>query len=618
MEPQLTGMDERLQSVSEELSALRRFAGPPKDFWPRLLAAAAGIAQADLAVLMLGRPGQTPRWTKIGEWSAGTGQMRLRKDFHAFVDQAAERGLAETTFLEENDEATGAFTLGVRMRMLKPEDELILVAQVVDFTEGAARESVVRLALASDTPALYQAHMASRQAQSDVEKLATVLDLQVPVNAEKRLLAAALALCNGVATRLQCERVSLGWMDHGYIRLLAISRTEKFDRQMEAAQSLEKTMEECADQDEEVLWPAVEGTTVVTRDHAKFASEQKVAHLCTVPLRQDAKVVGVLACERQSHPFTAVEMQQMRLLCDQITPRMADLRRHDRWFGAQWAVSARELLAKSLGPEHTWAKVAAIAGAVSLLALFLVRVPYRVEGKFIVRSEAVSYLTAPFEGYVETVSVRPGDYLTKGAPIVALNRTELLLEQSSAMAEIGRYEREGEKARATKQLAEMRIAEALRQQSQARLELINYRLENAVIRAPFDGVVVEGDLRERIAAPVKVGEALYKVARLDGLFIEAEVDERDVREILRSSEGEFAFVSQPKRTFAATVAGIEAAAMAKKEANVFLVRLKPDTAAEPWWRPGMTGITKIRVENRTLWWIFTHRTADFLRLKLWW
>ena len=39
---------------------------------------------------------------------------------------------------------------------------------------------------------------------------------------------------------------------------------------------------------------------------------------------------------------------------------------------------------------------------------------------------------------------------------------------------------------------------------------------------------------------------------------------------------------------------------------------------QPWWRPGMTGVCKFSVEKRTLLWILTHRTVDFLRLWLWW
>jgi len=51
---------------------------------------------------------------------------------------------------------------------------------------------------------------------------------------------------------------------------------------------------------------------------------------------------------------------------------------------------------------------------------------------------------------------------------------------------------------------------------------------------------------------------------------------------------------------------------------VFLVRCEFQKGVEKWWRPGMSGLCKLNVGRRTLWWILTHRTVDFLRMKLWW
>jgi len=252
-----------------------------------------------------------------------------------------------------------------------------------------------------------------------------------------------------------------------------------------------------------------------------------------------------------------------------------------------------------------------------LAALFLVRVNYRVEGNFILRSDESEFLTAPFDGYIEQVFVRAGDHVTNGEPLLALNRSELLLDQSAALADLARYRRESEKSRAENDIAGMRINDALAQQAQAQLDLVHYHLDNATIRSSFDGIVVEGDLRERIASPVKQGDALFRVARIDTLYAEAEIGERDVKEILGKSKGEIAFVTQPKTKYPVTIQTIEPAAVTKKDGNVFLVRLKLDDGAETWWRPGMTGLCKLSVEKRTLFWIFTHRTTDFLRMKFW-
>ena len=611
-------MDSEFSRAADELAALRQFSGAARDFWPRFLAAAAQLAKADIAVLLLGNPGKEPRWGKIGEWDSGNGLSRVRTQFTSRLEQIAERGLSSGSFVEQNDAAAGAFTVAVRLKLSRPEEEVILAAQVKGFTETAAQESLVRLALAADVPAAFQQNLAAQKARGDVEKFAAVLDLNVPVNEATRFIPAALAFCNGIATRFHCDRASLGWIQGGYIRLRSMSRTEQFDRQMAAAQALEVAMEECVDQDEEILWPPPEGVTVVARDHEKFAVDQKSGNLCSVPLRLDGKVVAVLLCERQAAPFTAAELQQLRLAGDQVVRRLSELHHYDRWFGARWAANSREYFASWLGPEHTWSKVTAIFLVLVLAALFLVRVTYRVGGIFTLRCDQAEYLTAPFEGYIDQVYVRAGDRVTNSAPLVSLNRSELLVEQAAAVADVARYQRQSEKDRAANNIADMRIDEAQVKQAQAQLDLIRYRLDHATLRAAFDGVVVEGDLRERIGSPVKQGDALFRIARIDSLYAEAEIPEADVQEILHKSAGEIAFVTQPKLNFPVTIEVVEPAAVTKKDGNVFLVRLKPAKGAEAWWRPGMTGLCKLYTEKRTLFWIITHRTVDFLRLKFWW
>jgi biotin carboxyl carrier protein len=412
--------------------------------------------------------------------------------------------------------------------------------------------------------------------------------------------------------------VSLGWEERGYVRLQAISRTEKIDRQMAAAQALETAMDEALDQDEEVVWPAPESASVITRDHERFAKAHNSPHLCSLPLRCDQQPVAVVTCEREATPFTETELMQLRLGCDLAAVRLADLQKHDRWFGARWAAALREQSAKIVGPEHTWAKLLSILIVLLLAALFFLRVPYRVEGNFVLRSDDLSFLAAPYEGFIDQVFVRPGDTVAKGAPLLQLKTSELRLEESSAVAELKRCEREAEKARSAKSLAEMRISEALAEQAQARLDMVRYRLAQATIASPFAGVVVEGDLRERLGAPVKTADVLFKVARIDSLYAEAEVNERDVHEILGKSSGQLAFVSRPKNKFPFRIINVEQAAMPKNEANVFVVRCALDQRPQSWWRPGMSGVCKFNVEKRTLFWILTHRTVDFLRLKLWW
>ena len=605
-----------------ELARLRRFTGPPAEFWSPFIAAASELAGACRGALVYRAASDPVQWRKIGEWAAaGRADPSVLTFTNSLTELAAEAA-AQGTALRMLEVAavpdTHNYALALRLQFHRPEEVCIAAFLLLNVTEAQVRDVLLRLHLVSDTPASYQQNQLSHQARADVEKFANTLDLMAAVNEEKRFLAATLAFCNGLATRHACDRVSLGWLEGDYIHLRTMSRTEKFDRKMAAAQGLETAMEESFDQDEELVWPAPEGATAVTRDHEKFARDQSVNHLCSLPMRVEDKALAVLTCERQGRPFSELELQQLRLSCDQAARRLADLKKQDRWFGARWTSGAKDRLARLVGPEHTWAKVLTVV-VVALLVLACLPIwDYRVEGNFILRSEDVTHVAAPFDGYIARSAIRPGDVLKKDGELFGLNTVDLELEEAAAMADLNRYVREAEKARAAEALADMRISEALGDQVRARLDVVRHRLKLAVSRAPYDGIVIEGDLRQRLGAPVKQGEALFRLARTDTLYVEAEINERDVHELLAKKSGEIAFVSQPKLKFPVKIVRLEPAASAKSQGNFYVARLEFIGPPEPWWRPGMSGLCKIEIGQRTPIWVATHRTVDYLRLFFWW
>jgi multidrug resistance efflux pump len=275
------------------------------------------------------------------------------------------------------------------------------------------------------------------------------------------------------------------------------------------------------------------------------------------------------------------------------------------------------MAAKVVGPEKTWAKVLAAFGAIGLAVLFFGGMNYRVEAPFVLRTEDVAYMSAPYDGYISEVDAEIGDTFRAGSRLLSLDTRDLLLEEAAASADLSRYVREEEKARATNQLAEMRIYGAQADQARVRLESVRYHLSQAEILTPFDAYVVEGELKKRLGAPVKQGDILFRIARLDKLYVECKVDERDIHEVSMDAAVEIAFTSQPKEKFPAKVVLIEPVATTDQTDNVFIVRCELAEVPEDWWRPGMGGISKIEAGHRTFFWIIFHRTIDFLRLFFW-
>ena len=214
--------------------------------------------------------------------------------------------------------------------------------------------------------------------------------------------------------------------------------------------------------------------------------------------------------------------------------------------------------------------------------------------------------------------MRVGDDVGGGDELLSLDKKELLLREAELIAEKSRYLSELEKARATNALADMRIAQGTLAQSQARHDLVLFRLSRATITAPYAGVIVEGDLMERVGSPVRQGDTLLKLARLDDMYAELEVAEADIQYVKAGLEGEIAFASRPQDRYRLRVSRAEPVAVAKEKGNVFVVRAELAGAAESWWRPGMTGVARLTVGERSLLWILTYRTLDFLRLRMWW
>jgi multidrug resistance efflux pump len=427
-----------------------------------------------------------------------------------------------------------------------------------------------------------------------------------------------MTLVNETAARYQCARVSLGWCDNGYVRLQSISHMERFERKMDIVTSLEAAMEEALDQDEEILWPCYNVNGTVARDHEAYVKKQQAEQLISLPLRRNDQPLGILTCEREDTAFSEDDVRSLRILCDQVVCRLAELRQRDRWFGAKLKDGIRKQVSGLLGVEHTLAKLVGLLICALLFFSITVKLPYRVEAAFILRSEDVRQVSAPFDGYIDTVQVKIGQQIEQDDRLLLLDTGDLLLEESAALANQTRFLREGEKARALNTLIEMKIAQARADQAQAQLELIRHRLRQAQVRSPIRGIIVEGDLEELRGAPVSKGDILFKVARHENLFVELKINEDDIHELSEGQSGNIAFVSRPQLKYAFKIIQIDPVALPADTGNIFIARGWNLDGPVDWWRPGMSGIAKLDVGSRRIIWIITHRTIDFFQMLMWW
>ncbi len=599
----------------EQLQEIRRFGGEPAKFWPEYLDLLVKLSEAKAGIIAVVNREQRVDWRVLaasyGPALTQAGVPTLIESMNDVAEQAQTHGHTWTlhggsdVLLASLDTGGGA--------------EICIAALVLgNVSKGLAREAAHRVMLVSDVPASYQLQRMARDARVRVDHFAGVMDLMVLLNEQKRFLAGVMTLANELAFRLRCERVSVGWLERGYIRMKAISHVDRFDRKSDAVQRLEETMEEALDQDTEIIYPPASGAGTIYTGHRDFSRTFDVPHVCSVPLRVDGEAVAVCTCERSTEAFTDTDIRLLRLALDQASRRLGDLRKQDRWFGARFAQWLKEKLGKLIGYEHTWAKVIGLLVAVGLGVLIFGQASYRIKAPVILRTDNVAYLTAPFDGHIQEVTVKVGDTVEAGTPVLTLDESDMRLQEAALVAERNRYQREFEKSRAQNSLADMRINQAQVAQVSARLDLVRHQLGQSVVRAAFEGVIVEGNQRERLGAPVEQGNTLFKLARVEQVYAELEVSESDVHELRGDQTGEMALAARPQLTYPIRVTRVEPVAVAKDDGNVFVVQCEFPEGYQEWWRPGMTGVAKLDAGKRRIIWILTHRTVDFLRLRLWW
>jgi biotin carboxyl carrier protein len=482
---------------------------------------------------------------------------------------------------------------------------------------NALEASRGQLELTAGLLANFEKRLTVQNKQAGLVSLQKAMETLSAINRQKRFLSTVMALCNEAASQWQCERVSIGFLKGRYVRLKAMSHTEDFSRKMQVVQDIESAMEECLDQDCEVLYPASDEATYISRAADELSKGHGPLAVVSVPLRWDGEVRAVLTLERESgKPFTLEEIEVIRLACELCSARLMELYEHDRWIGGKVIAKVRSGLALLIGPRHTWTKILAILISCLIVFLIFAKGQFRAEAPFALEATYQQVVCASFDGYIKSVNVEVGDPVTEKTILAELDTAELRLQLAGVKAEQAGYLKQVAAAMRDSETAQAQIAEANSAKAQAQIDLFNYLIEQGKVISPISGVVVKGDLKRQIGAPVKTGDVLFEVTPLESLRAELLVPEDQILDISVGQEGSLATVSYPGKRIKFVVERINPMAEVVNNRNVFKVRVRL-LETNSWMRPGMEGVAKISIGKRRYVWIWTRRVVNWLRMKLW-
>jgi biotin carboxyl carrier protein len=459
----------------------------------------------------------------------------------------------------------------------------------------------------------------SQESDRTRTRLMTVLDLLAVISEHDRFHGAALALVTELATRLACDRVSVGFLRRKYMVVTAVSHTAHFEKKTNLIRSIGDTMDEAFDQQTTVMYPppATGGKLVVSRAHEELATTHDSAAICTVLLHHCGEVIGALTFERSvDKPFDVDTVELCEAIASLAGPILQAKRQNDRWLIAKVNESCRTQVAKLIGPHHVAFKLS--VGVAMTLILFFVfaKGDYRVGAHAGIEGRIQRVLAAPFASYIAEAQVRAGDVVQQGDVLAVLDDKDLKLERLKALGQKEQLLRQHREAMAAHDRAQMRITLAQISQVESQLELLDYQLSRTDVTAPFEGVIVSGDLSQSLGAPVEKGQILFEIAPLDAYRVILKVDERDIADIAVGQQGQLTLSSILGDTFGFTVEKITPVSTAEEGRNYFRVEAHLDSIS-PRLRPGMEGVGKTRIDRRNLFWIWTHNMIDWVRLWVW-
>ncbi|OYV47873.1 MAG: hypothetical protein B7X06_02455 [Verrucomicrobia bacterium 21-51-4] len=145
------------------------------------------------------------------------------------------------------------------------------------------------------------------------------------------------------------------------------------------------------------------------------------------------------------------------------------------------------------------------------------------------RPAVVMQLAAETQGRVVAIDVHEGDIVTKGEPLIQLDTQELEMDLRRVENEYLQAISEADLANSKVDEAQMQGARLRARKAAAQMERVQYEIDRASLRAPFNGVIIgPKNLGQKLGMVVQVGEPMVEVASTGDWEVKLDFSEQDL------------------------------------------------------------------------------------------
>ncbi len=422
-----------------------------------------------------------------------------------------------------------------------------------------------------------------------------------------------------LAKEFCCDQVSICYLKNTKLHVLATSNQAAPIKKSAIVDANLGACEECIDQLKTIVYPGSGGDHLsIKRAHEKIAQNFGRQQLLSIPLLRDKKhPVGAILFERSDdNPFTEKEQDTLEQISAMIGPTLHF--QHNSESPLRHLLSQRieEKLSNNIYAESPLKKAIYLLILVCCVSLFFIKGDFIVSAEGTVTGKIHRAIIAPFPGYIAEAHNRAGDKVKEGTLLAALDTDELTLEQLKWASLKVEKELEYRKAIAQNLTAPAKIMLEQKKQAEIQLELLEMQKQRTRIIAPFDGLLVKGDLSQTIGSPVDRGQVLFEIVPDETFRIHLDVDEKDIDPVAVGQKGTLIVNALPSQKFHFTVDQITPVSTPQHGKNSFRVEGHLDSGSGQL-SPGMKGYGKVVITRKSLLWIWTRPLRTQLRLLLW-
>lgn len=452
---------------------------------------------------------------------------------------------------------------------------------------------------------------------SDNKRQHIVIDSIALVLGERDFEHAALRFVNLMGRYLHAERVVLGFVQNSELVVHSESDSSGHSKKHELVKLTTQALQETTDQQESILWPPRDEHNSVTQAHSKLAGEEGQRALMSIPLVDKESCYGAVLFDRPSdQPFSHEEQLTAEALTNFVGVVLEEKRQANLPLYAYFFRTIKNQLSHVFGPGYLGRKITLFCLVLLSVFFSLVTGAYNISAEAVIEGAQLRAIVVPFDGYLQSATLRAGDSVEKGILLAELDTRQSRLQRMSWVSQQATSRRQYQDALAKHELTKVQISNAQIERAQAEIELLDYQISQATILAPFDALIVSGDLNQRIGALVRQGDVLFELSPSRGFRLAMYVDEFRINDIRQSQTGRLVLAALPDQKFSFTVTRITPMAEARDGATVYRVEAKLDNKAEML-RVGLEGVAQVYVDERLLISIWTRSMIDWMKLRLW-